>query len=189
MAGRTGTLGISPFVIQDDTIPQPAVYSDHVQGGHHSGVNIAARNALETHHRQFGMFYTVYNDGVNTGTYVLKYGKTSTNLADNGNWELFASASGGAGSAVQKIDQSINGSGSINLPAGCILYMVLINAAAPLPAASAGWLDGTDTVVMQQSMASGYNPFLKGQFIATPTTLYFNGIDTQSTCSVIIFQF
>lgn len=187
MAGRTGTLGIAPFVIQDDAINQPAVFSDHVQGGAHSGPTLASRDALEVWHRKFGMFFTVYNDSNNNGTYVLRYGKTSTNLTDNGNWELFAGASGG--NNVKKIDQSINGSGAINLPANCVLLMILVNAGAPLAAASVGWIDGEDTVIMAQPMASGYNPFLKGQVIPGPTTLYFNGITTQSTCSVIIIQF
>lgn len=188
MAGRTGTLGIAPFVIQDDTINQPAVFADHVQGGAHSGPTLAARNALEVWHRQFGMFYTVYNDSNNNGTYVLRYGKNSTNLTDNLNWELFAGSTN-SGSNVKKLDQIINGSGSINIPGNNVLLMIIINAGAPLDAASAGWIDGQDTVIMTQPMAAGYNPFLKGQVIAAPTTLYFNGITTQSTCSVIIIQF
>lgn len=186
MAARQGTLGISAFRIQDDTIPQPAAFSNEIQGGAQSGPTLSSRDAIPLYLRQFGMFYTVYNDSNNNGTYILKYGKVSVNLIDNGNWDLFA---GVAGSSVKKIDQVILNTGSINLPANCILYMILVNAAADLPAALVGYTNGQEDLVLTQDMPPGFNPFIKGIYIPTPTTIFFAGINVQSTCSAIIFQF
>jgi len=187
MALRIGTQIVSPVRIQDDTIPQPVAFVNELQGGAQSGPNLVARNAVPVYLRQFGMFYTVYNDGTNNGTYYLKYGKTSTDPSDNGNWELFAQGSGTSG--IKKIDQVILNTGSINLPANCILYMIMVNAAAELASSAVGYTNGSDELVMTQLMSVGYNPFIKGIWIAAPTTIYFSGISAQSTCSVIIFQF
>lgn len=186
MALRIGTQLISPVRIQDDTIPEPVAFSNEIQGGAQSGATLSNRDATPVYFRQFGMFYTVYNDSINNGTYILKYGKTSTDLSDNGNWDLFA---GAAGNNVKKIDQSILNTGSINLPANCILYMILINAAAELLAGLVGYTSGIDNLVMTQDMPAGFNAFTKGIYIPSPTTIFFAGINVQSTCSAIIFQF
>jgi len=186
MALRTGTLIVNPIVIEDTTIPQPAVYADHVQGGAHSGATLSSRDGLEAWHRQWGMFFTVYNDSGNNGTYILKYGKNSTTITDNANWELFAGVSG---NNAKKIDQSINGTGSINLPARCLLIAVMINAASEFPNAKVGWTSGNDDLVMQQDIPAGFSVFNKGIWIAQPITIYFAGIDLQSTCSALIIQF
>lgn len=187
MASRIGTVLISPVRIQDDTIPQPVAFANEINGGAQSGPSLASRDACPLWNRNWGMFFTVYNDSGNNGTYSLVFGKSSTNMADNGNWNLFAGS--GAQSNVKKIDQSILTTGSINLPANCLLYSIIINAGLELPNAKVGYSAGVDDLVMQQDMPAGYNSFNKGVFLPSATTIYFSGIDTQSTCSVIVFQF
>ena len=86
MATRIGTLTLSPMRIQDDTIPLPVAYSDEIEGGLHSGETIADRNSLKSFYRKWGMRYSVYNDGANTGMYELTYGREDTDLSNNNNW-------------------------------------------------------------------------------------------------------
>ena len=47
---------------------------------------LAERDALLSWRRKWKMIVGVYDDGINNGFYALNYNKTSTNLADNGNW-------------------------------------------------------------------------------------------------------
>jgi hypothetical protein len=187
MAGRTGTLIINPVRIQDDTIPQPVAYVNELQGGAQSGPALSDRDAVPTYLRQWGMFFTVYNNGANSGTYVLTYNNVDTNISNNGNWKLFAGAGGSSG--VKKLDQAVLGSGSINIPGPCLLLMVLVNASSDLTLGMVGYNTGTDEIVMMQPMSTGFNPFMKGIFYPASTTIVFSGITTQSTCSAIILQF
>lgn len=187
MASRVGTQIISPIRIQDDTIPQPVAFVNELQGGAQSGPTLAGMFAIPVWLRQFGMFYTVYNDGANNGTYVLKFGLNSLNIADNSNWQLFAGSS--TNSNVKKIDQAILNQGTINLPANSFLLTLMINAAAELVAASIGYSAGGTDLMMTQDIPAGYYPLTKGIFYPAITTIYFNGITTQSLCSAIFIQF
>lgn len=187
MAIRIGTPLISPVRIQDDNIREPVAYVNELQGGAQSGPSIVDRDAVPIWLRQWGMFFTVYNNAGNNGTYVLTYGLVDADISNNANWKLFASGSGS--SNVKKIDQSIQGSGSINIPVNSLLMIIMINAGAELPAAKIGFTLGNDDLVMTQDLPAGYNSFTKNIFLPNPTTIFFSGIDTQSTCSVIILQF
>lgn len=187
MASRQGTLLTAPVRIQDDQIPQPVAYANEVSGGAQSGPTLLSRDQVALWNRQWGMFFTVYNDTGNNGTYYLKYSKVSTNLSDNGNWELFAGA--GGSNANKKIDQSILTTGSINIPANCLLMALMINAAADFAAIKIGWTSGNDDIVLTQPAQTGFNVFPKGLWIPQPVTIYFSGIEQQSTCSALIIPF
>ncbi len=187
MATRIGTTIISPIRIQDDTIPQPVAYVNELQGGAQSAPTLANRDATPIWARQWGMFFTVYNDGSNNGTYQLTYGNVDQNIMNNANWKLFAGTP--TNNSVRKIDQSILTSGSISIPANCLLIAIIINAGAELLAASAGYTDGVDDLIMQQDIPAGFFPSTKNIYLPQPTTVYFNGITTQSICSLIIAQF
>lgn len=187
MAQRTGTLITAPIVINDDTIPYAVADQEHIQGGAHAGPTLASRNGLAVWHRNWGMTFTIYNGGPDNGKYVLKYGQASTNLADNANWVLEVSSSGV--SNVVKLDVVVNGNGTLQVPANSILYMLMVNALGAMSAFAVGYTPTGDELVMRQPIDPGYQPFLKGIWIVTPTTIYFQGVTPQSTCSAIIFKF
>lgn len=186
MAIRQGTTIISPIRIQDDTIPNPVAYVNELQGGAQSGTTKANRDAVPVYLRQWGMFFTVYNDGSNNGTYQLVYNNIDTDITNNANWKLFAAQ---GGSNVTMVNQSVLTSGSITLPAKCLLICVIINAQAELTAASVGYSSSTDELMMIQDIPAGYFPLTKNIYFPQITTIFFNGITTQSVCSVIIAQF
>lgn len=172
--------------IEDDNIPNPVAFVNELQGGAQSSALLTDRDAVPIYYRQWGMFFTVYNDGANNGTYVLTYGKNSTTITDNTNWVLFA---GGGSKSIQKIDQVINNTGSITIPPNCFLLAILVNAAADLPVFNVGYTSGAGDLVMTQDASPGYNTFNKGIYIPGSTTIFFSGVAVQSTCSVIIATF
>lgn len=187
MAGRVGTLTISPMRIQDDTIPQAIAFANEINGGWQGAPTFVTMGQIPLWNRAWGMACVVYNDSSNNGIYVLTYGNTSTNLADNGNWKPLLLTS--STSNVSKIDQSINGSGTINLPANSLLFAILVNAVAELPAFNVGLTNGGGELVMTSDVASGFPVFVKSMYFPTATTIYFTGVATQCTCSAIIFTF
>jgi hypothetical protein len=187
MSQRIGTVVTAPVRINDDTIPYPIAYQEEIQGGAHSGPTLADRDGLAVWHRAWGMTFRVYNGGADNGNYVLQYGLASVNLADNGNWVLDSSNSGP--SNVTKLDVNALNNGQLSLPAKCILYMLMVNALGPMGAFAIGYTAAGDELVMRQPIGIGYNTFSKGIWIASATTIYFQGVNPQSICSAIIFKF
>jgi hypothetical protein len=86
-----GTLVGSAIRPIDDLIPIASAYGNEVKGGHHTYATSAERNAIIEPRREWNMLCTVYNDGTNNGTYILKYNKYSVTITDNQNWVLFDS--------------------------------------------------------------------------------------------------
>lgn len=187
MAIRIGTIVTAPIRIEDDTIPFPVVYQEEVQGGAHSNATLANRNALALWYRQWGMTFRVYNDGVNNGNYILKYGNVDTDLSNNANWVLEVTT--GGPSNLLKLDGTINGTGTLIVPANAMLYSILVVATGPITLFKAGLSAGLDDLVMGQPVPSGPNNFHKGLWCVAPTTVFFTGVTPQSVCSVIYFQF
>lgn len=187
MSLRTGTVITAPIRIIDTAIPAPVAYQEEIQGGHHGGAALTDRNALELWYRGWGMTFTVYNDGANNGRYVLTYGFFSTNMVDNQNW-VKEVVTGGP-SNLLKLDASINGTGTLVVPANAMLYSILVIAAGSITLFKAGLSAGLDDLVMGQPLPSGPNNFHKGLWCATSTTVFFTGVTPQSVCSVIYFQF
>lgn len=102
MASRTGTLGTAPFRIQDTGIPQPAGYSNEQKGGHHCYPRLddgseESMYGIAEHHREWGMYCTVYNDTISTNnkTYRLDYNNVNTIITDNDNWVEVGEGGGG----------------------------------------------------------------------------------------------
>lgn len=187
MASREGTTLISPVRIQDDTIPQPVAFANELNGGAQAGATLSLRDSLPVYARAWGMFFVVYNDTGNNGTYQLTYGNINTNISDNGNWKLFNP--GSAASNVRKIDQSILNNGSITSIGFSILLMVLINAQGSLSGVTIGYNSGADDLMIAQAVPAGYFPIIKGIVLPTPTSIWFNNISVQSTCSLILLTF
>lgn len=190
MAQNIGTLVTAPIRMNDTTIPAPVAYANEIQGGLQTVSTLALLQGIPLWLRAWGMECRVYNDATtsNNGKYVLTFGNTSTNLADNGNWVLATSSSGVTGN-LQKLDQSILNSGSINIPANSILLIVMVDAAADLPAFNVGFTSGAGDLIMTQDASPGYNPWTKNIFLPGATTIYFTGVIAQSVCSVIIATF
>lgn len=187
MGLRQGTTVISPVRIQDDTIPNPVAYANEINGGTQSGATLALRDATPTFLRNWGMFFVVYNDGNNDGTYQLVYGLVDTNLANNANWKLFQSSTGTSSGGIVTLNQSILGSNSITTPNG--LYMLLatlINAQTSMTNVSIGYSATSDELMMAQAIGAGYFPLIKGIIFPQATTIWFNNITAQSTCSLIL---
>jgi len=86
-----GTLVGSSIRPIDDSIPIASAYGNEIKGGHHTYALLAERNAIIEPRREWNMLCTVYNDGTNNGTYILKYNKYSTTITENQNWVLFDS--------------------------------------------------------------------------------------------------
>src|ERR1700744_5759824 len=187
MAQRIGTTVTAPMRINDDTIPYPIAYANEIQGGAQSVATLAQMDAIPVWNRQFGMSCRVYNDGANNGNYILTYGNSSTNLADNGNWVLESSAASSGN--IKKLDASILNVGTIQLPANCFFIAIVINAGADLPALNVGYTSGAGDLLMTQDCPMGYQTWNKGIFIPASTTIYFSGVSTQSTCSLIFATF
>lgn len=187
MAARTGTLTPSTIRIQDDTIPQPIAIANEILGGWHAVNTLADMGNIPVWLRQFGMAAVVTNDSINNGIYILTLGFVDGNIANNANWKPFT-LSGGS-SNCKKLDQVILNNGTINLPSNCILFLIMVNAAAELPNFNVGVTNGGGELIMTQDVGAGFSTFQKGSWVPAPTTIYFSGIDTQSTCSVIIFTF
>lgn len=189
MALRTGSIVTAPVRIEDDNIQYPIAYQDEILGGAHSGATLASRDGLAVWYRQFGMYFTVFNDGANNGRYLLKYGQNSTNLADNLNWVLDNSGGGPVTLNVLKLSATINATGSLVVPANAMLYSILVEATGPITLFKAGLSAGTDDLVMVQPVPSGSNNFHKALWCPTSITVFFSGVTPQSPCSVIYFQF
>lgn len=187
MATRTGSLITAPLRIEDDTIPLPVVYQAEVNGGAHSGATLASRNALPVYYRDWGMSYTVYNDGANNGRYILKYGFFSTVLTDNQNWVLDTAAT--VTLNVIKKSATINGTGSIVVPDKAMLYSILVEATGAMTLFKAGLSAGADDLVMGQPIDPVPTNFHKGIYYPTTVTVFFTGVTPQSVCSVVYFQF
>jgi hypothetical protein len=99
MAQNIGTL-ITAKIKANDSLDLIATFdSNDGMGGHHGYATLVERNAIIEARREWGMLCTVYNDGVNNGTYQLTYNASSTSITDNNNWKLFSgsiqSSSGG----------------------------------------------------------------------------------------------
>lgn len=71
MSVNTGTL-ISAAIRPIDSLDTIATaYASEIKGGHHSVATIAERNAIIVQRKELGMLCSVYNDGINNGTYQL----------------------------------------------------------------------------------------------------------------------
>ena len=85
MSTNTGTL-VSAAIRPIDSLDTIATaYASEIKGGHHSVATIADRNAIITQRKEVGMLCSVYNDGVNNGTYQL--------VALPNSWVIFNSSS------------------------------------------------------------------------------------------------
>jgi hypothetical protein len=90
MAQNVGTLVTAAIRPNDDQDLIASAFQNEIKGGHHGYATMAERDSLIVERREWGMFVTVYNDGIsNNGIYRLVYNLSSTNLNDNGNWEAF----------------------------------------------------------------------------------------------------
>lgn len=92
-----GTLVSSAIRPNDSLDPIASAFGNEIKGGHHGYATLAERNSLIVERREWGMFVTVYNDGVNNGTYQLTYNYVDTNLSNNSNWVVFSGGGGGSG--------------------------------------------------------------------------------------------
>lgn len=88
--GTLVTAPIRPYYV-DDLIP--TALSNEIYGGVHSYTTIVERDSIIEERRNWGMFCTVYDDTVNSGTYQLVYNYKNDVIMDNDNWVLFSTIS------------------------------------------------------------------------------------------------
>lgn len=87
--GYSGTIVASPIRPSNPSQIIATVFSNEAKGGHHSYETLSERNSIIENRREWGMLCTVYNDGSNNKTYILKYNYSSTTITDNANWILY----------------------------------------------------------------------------------------------------
>jgi len=92
---NSGTLVTAAIRPQDDEILISSVLSNEAKGGHHMYKTLAERGDINNTgimepRREWGMLCTVYDDGVNNGTYQLVYKASSPSITDNLNWRVFS---------------------------------------------------------------------------------------------------
>lgn len=107
-----GTLVGSAIRPIDDLIPIASAYGNEIKGGHHSYATKAEMFAIIEPRREWNMLCTVYNDGANNGTYILKYNKYSTIITDDQNWVLFDSTMNSSLEWVNSVLSTIDNSSS-----------------------------------------------------------------------------
>jgi hypothetical protein len=96
---NTGTLLSAAARPANSDDPIAIAFQNEVKGGHHSYATLLERDGIIEPRRQWGMLVTIYNDGINNKTYILKYGYIDTNINNNTNWVVFATGSGSGGSS------------------------------------------------------------------------------------------
>lgn len=90
MSQNVGTLVTSAIRPNDSLDLIASAFANEIKGGHHGYSTLVDRNAIIEARREWGMLCTVYNDGVNNGTYQLTYNASSTSITDNNNWKVFS---------------------------------------------------------------------------------------------------
>lgn len=98
-----GTLISSTIRPNSSLDPIAVAFSNEIKGGHHVYATLSERNSIIIERRDWGMFVTVYNDGVNSKTYQLKYGYSDTNLMNNSNWIEFSSSTSSGNEWIDSI--------------------------------------------------------------------------------------
>ncbi len=86
MSQNIGTLVSAAIRPNDSSDPIATAYTNEIKGSLHSYETLNDVYVIITSRRQWGMLASVYNDGVNDGTYQLKYGYYNTDINDNLNW-------------------------------------------------------------------------------------------------------
>lgn len=107
-----GTLVGSAIRPIDDLIPIASAYGNEVKGGHHSYATKQEMLDIIDPRREWNMLCTVYNDGANNGTYILKYNKYSAIIGDDQNWVLFDSTMNNSLEWVNSVLSTIDNSSS-----------------------------------------------------------------------------
>jgi hypothetical protein len=97
-------VGVTGSIVPKDSLDTyPTHESVYGKGSHRSVVDITERNNITEDRREWGMLVTVWDDAnpSNNAIYELKYGESSTNIADNANWVVLSvGGSGGLTTSV-----------------------------------------------------------------------------------------
>jgi len=97
MSQNIGTL-ITAAIRPNDSLDLIAsAFQNEIKGGHHAYATLAEKDAIIEARRDWGMFTSVYNDGVNNGIYQLEYNLVDTDINNNSNWSIFSGGTGTGG--------------------------------------------------------------------------------------------
>ena len=148
MSTNVGTLVGSTIRPIDSNDLISTAWDNEVRGGHHAYATILERNNIIIQRRNWGMLCTIYNDGVNNGTYQLKYGYSSTVLTDNNNWVSFVGSGSNSGGSGYWIDPVLSISNSEpSSPVNGDRYIVGLNSTSVLTGSK--WSTYTGGYVVQ----------------------------------------
>lgn len=100
MAQNIGTLVTAAIRPNDSLDLIASAFANEIKGGLHSVTSSTDRDAIITERREWGMLCSVINDNK---TYKLKYGYSSTDITDNGNWHEFEGSGGGSSEWVDSV--------------------------------------------------------------------------------------
>ena len=95
MSQNTGTLISAAIRPNDSNDLIASAWATEIKGWLHYAVDIAGRNSIIIHRREWGMMCYVRDVDL---TYQLKYNYNSTTLTDNLNWTIFSGSGSGGGS-------------------------------------------------------------------------------------------
>jgi hypothetical protein len=93
MSQNIGTLISSSIRPNNSLDPIASAFGNEIKGGHHAYASLSERNSIIPERREWGMLVTVYNDGINNGTYQLSYNYVDTLITNNSNWTIFNTSS------------------------------------------------------------------------------------------------
>ena len=86
MSKNIGTL-INATIRPSDSLDRiSTAWDNEIRGGHHSYPTLNERDLIIIQRRSWGMLCSVYNDGLNNGTYQLVYDKVDNDITNNLNW-------------------------------------------------------------------------------------------------------
>lgn len=86
MSKNIGTL-INATIRPSDTLDRiSTAWDNEIRGGHHSYSTLNERDLVILQRRSWGMLCTIYDDGLNNGTYQLVYNRVDDNIENNSNW-------------------------------------------------------------------------------------------------------